>query len=307
MEAAKPVPLPGWPLDDKAARARQAAAGPAEKTVDLGDGVTLKLVRIPAGAFVMGDAAGEPDERPLAKVTIDRPFWMGACEVTNAQLRRCDPEHDPQYYTRRHARADDMGLWLNRPDQPAVRVSCGQAETFCAWLSKRTGKRFALPTEAQWEYACRAGTATALAHGGTDADFAPWANVADRAFSRKGMKGGKQVTGGVEHLVVEGARLADNRFDDRAVVTAPVGARRPNAWGLFDMHGNAAEWTRTAYRPYPYRDGDGRDDAAAGERRVVRGGSFYDPPARCRSAFRLAYPPWRRIFNVGFRVVCPAD
>ena len=302
-----PGPLPeavavqaaGWPFGAEAARERQAAAGPRDKTVDLGDGVTMKLVRIPPGEFVMGDPAGEPDERPLARVVMPRAFWMGACELSNGQFRRFDPSHDPRYYAKRHARADDQGLPLDGPDQPAVRVSWDQAMAFCRWLSGKTGRRFTLPTEAQWEYACRAGTATPLSYGGTDADFSPWANVGDKAFGT-----GRQATGGVEHLVREGADLADLRYDDGAVVTAPVGRCRPNAWGLFDMHGNAAEWTRTTYRPYPYRDGDDPSALEADGRKVVRGGSFFDPPARCRSAFRLAYPPWQRIFNVGFRVVC---
>ena len=161
-----------------------------------------------------------------------------------------------------------------------------------------------LPTEAEWEYACRAGTATALHYGQLDADFSRWANVGDEAFSKGYDREGKQVTGGLEHLALEGAALADGRFHDRSIVTAPVGSYKPNAWGLYDMHGNAAEWTRTVYKPYPYREDDGRNDPASSGRRVVRGGSFFDRPKRCRSAFRLSYPPWQRVFNVGFRVIC---
>jgi formylglycine-generating enzyme required for sulfatase activity len=87
-------------------------------------------------------------------------------------------------------------------------------------------------------------------------------------------------------------------------VTSEVGRYRPNIWGLHDLHGNAAEWTCTTYAAYPYRDDDGRNDARSGDRKVVRGGSFFDNPARCRSGFRLAYPSWQRVFNVGFRVIC---
>jgi formylglycine-generating enzyme required for sulfatase activity len=82
---------------------------------------------------------------------------------------------------------------------------------------------------------------------------------------------------------------------------------RPNAWGLYDMHGNVAEWTRSAYAPYPYRDDDGRNSGAPGGRKVARGGSFYNPPERCRSSIRLSYPYWQRVFDVGFRVVCTGD
>ncbi|MHC5056052.1 MAG: formylglycine-generating enzyme family protein [Planctomycetota bacterium] len=264
----------------------------------------MKLVDVPAGAFVMGDPSGEPDERPLAAVRIARPFWIGECEVTNELYGRFDPEHDCTYYIKRYPREDGKGAPLNGPRQPVVRVSWERAMEFCRWLSGRTGKRFALPTEAEWEYACRAGAASALCYGGVDADFSRHANVGDRSFSRGMQKGGKQVTGGLPHMLLEGADVADARFDDGCVVTADVGGREPNAWGLLDMHGNAAEWTLSLYRPYAYRGGDGRNDASREGARVVRGGSFFDPPRRCRSGFRLAYPPWRRVFNVGFRVVC---
>jgi formylglycine-generating enzyme required for sulfatase activity len=291
-------------MTPKAARARQKRLGQTEKSLDLGGGVTMRLVRIPAGEFAMGDAAGELDERPLARVAVARPMWLGACEVTNEQYRAFDRSHDCAYYQKRHARSDDKGLPLDGPDQPAVRVSWQQAMAFCRWLSRKTGMACTLPTEAQWEWACRAGSAAPLSFGPAEADFTPWANLADLSFRSGPFPLGKQVTGGVRHLVLEGATLSSLKFDDRAIVTAPVGKRKPNAWGLHDMHGNAAEWTRTTYRPYPYRDDDGRN-APAGPgpgRKVVRGGSFFDPPRRARSAFRLAYPAWQRVFNVGFRV-----
>jgi formylglycine-generating enzyme required for sulfatase activity len=104
-----------------------------------------------------------------------------------------------------------------------------------------------------------------------------------------------------------------NKVDDGQLITAPVGTYLPNAWGLKDMHGNVAEWTRTSYRPYPYDPADGRNDPAPSPRlhmvhkpakKVVRGGSWRDRPKRARSAFRLAYQPYQRVFNVGFRVIC---
>jgi formylglycine-generating enzyme required for sulfatase activity len=310
VEASEPLPqpqdlqVPGWPFDARIAQQRQQAAGPCEKTINLGNGVKMKLVKIPPGEFVVGDAKGEPDEYPLARVTIREPFWMGAYEVTNQEFRQFDPSHDCRYYGKRHAQPDDQGLPLNGPDQPAVRVSWEQATAFCRWLSEKIGMTFTLPTEAQWEYACRAGIATALSYGETDADFSEWANVADKSFSVGQQKDGKQITGGLEHLVMEGAALSDARFDDGAVVTTDVGSYTSNAWGLYDMHGNAAEWTRSAYMPYPYSADDGRNEHSNGGHKVVRGGSFFDRPKRCRSAFRLAYPAWQRVFNVGFRVVC---
>jgi formylglycine-generating enzyme required for sulfatase activity len=272
--------------------------------VDLGGGVTLSLVPIPAGEFTLGDTGGQADEQPTSCVTIARSFWMGVHEVTNEQFRRFRPSFDARTYNKRHARHDDQGLPLDDPRQPAVGVSWREAMEFCHWLTQRTGRRFTLPTEAQWEWACRAGSTTAFAFGGLEDDFAPWANLADVSFGAGLLlDGSRQKSGGVEHLSIEGAELSDRRYDDRAVVTAPVGTFRPNAWGLYDLHGNAAEWTRSAYRPYPYQPDDGREVAEAPARRVVRGGSFFDPPRRSRSAARLDYPDWQRVFNVGFRVV----
>jgi formylglycine-generating enzyme required for sulfatase activity len=298
------VPYPeGWPLTPEQARKLQSAAPVRERSLDLGEGMTMKLVWIPPGQFVMGDPEGAGDEQPPAVVTIRRGFWMAAHEVTNEQFRRFDSAHDSRYYAKRHARNDDEGLTLNQPRQPAVRVAWTRAMEFCRWLSARTGSEVTLPTEAQWEYACRAGTATALYYGELDADFSAWANVGDLAFAGKPpLIGIFQMTGGLDHLVVEGASLADARFNDRAIVTSPVGSYRPNAWGLHDMHGNAAEWTLSDYRGYPYKD-DGRNRAAPSGQKVVRGGSFFDAPKRCRSAHRLSYPAWQRVFNVGFRVV----
>ena len=96
--------------------------------------------------------------------------------------------------------------------------------------------------------------------------------------------------------------LAVLEANDHAVASQRVGAYQPNAWGLHDMHGNVAEWTSSPYRPYPVTDAP----PEAGSRFVVRGGSFYDRPARATASFRLAYPHWQRVFNVGFRVVCEA-
>ncbi len=300
---AQAVTADGWPLDAAEARRLQACMTPHRMELDLGEGVTMTLVRIPAGEFVMGSADGEPDEIPLMRVSVSEPFWMGACEVTNEQFRRFDSRHDSGYYAKRHARSDDRGLWLNRPRQPVVRVSWRRAMAFCAWLSEQTGLGCTLPTEAEWEYACRAGAATPLSFGDASADFSAWGNLADLSFAKGLVRDGKQITGGLEHLVLEGADLADRRFNDGSVVTAAVGSYRANAWGLHDMHGNAGEWTRTTYRSYRNAAEDGRGAPERAGRKAVRGGSFFDRPERCRSAFRLAYPPWQRVFDVGFRIV----
>jgi formylglycine-generating enzyme required for sulfatase activity len=281
----------------------------AVRPLALGDGVQMAIVNVPAGRFVMGDAQGHPDESPPAAVEIAQPFWMGMGEVSNAQFARFMPAHDSGYYGKRHRdRYDDKGMLLHKPDQPVLKISWNDAMQFCRWLSARTGLDVTLPTEAQWEYACRAGSAEPMHYGDLDTDFGRFANMADRTFATFGFTGksvtGKfEVEGGIDYLVAEGVDHADRRFDDGACVTAPVRGRRPNAFGLRDMHGNVAEWTLSAYRPYPYLSDDGRNELDATGERVVRGGSFLDRPARCRAAIRYSYPGWQRVYNVGFRIV----
>ncbi len=267
-------------LTPQQAKQRQAAGGRFRYTVKLGDGVTLDLVRIPAT---------EP---------IGRSFWIGACEVTNRQFHAFDASHDSGRFAKRFEGPDGPGLSLRGDERPAVRVSHNQAAAFCRWLTQRTGLAFSLPSEAQWEYACRAGSTTSLWYGSLDDDFSAVANMADKSLSvRPGTTGGLEsnITAsfgkGIFTSAVHGGNVVcDIRFDDRAIATADVGGYRPNAWGLYDMHGNAAEWTSTV-----------------GPNGVVRGGSWRDRPSRCRSSFRLVYPRWQRVHNVGFRGVCVGE
>ena len=296
-----PVPA-GWPFAADEAKRRQRAAAedrqgegtPATRTLDLGDGMTLELVMVPPGRFVMGDRDGEADETPHV-VQVDKPFWIGRFEITNEQYARFDPSHDSRY---EHAGSmifseHNLGPLLNGPRQPALRISWQEAVAFCDWLSRRAGQKVSLPTEAQWEYACRAGTRTPWWYGDGDVDFSRFANMADMSIRKLAHWGGHDVPDLIPR---------DTRFDDGFLVTADVGKYAANAWGLHDMHGSLWEWTLSAYAPYPYRAGDGRNSPDKGARRVVRGGSWNDRPKRCRSAFRLSYPPWQKIYNVGFRV-----
>jgi formylglycine-generating enzyme required for sulfatase activity len=270
---------------------------------------TLRFVWIPPGEFVMGSADGHPDQRPPQRVRIGKGFWLGSCEIRNEEFRQFMPGHESRTEDRHGYQFGALGYDQDQPDQPAVRVSWAEAMAFCRWLSQKTGRKITLPTEAQWEWACRAGSASPFWYGGLDTDFSPFANLGDRTLKEFAADTALDDYSSARPMVNPNCYddwiPHDDRFDDGGFVTEPSGRYKPNPWGLHDMHGNAWEWTRSAGRPYPYREDDGRNDlSAAAAGRVVRGGSWYDRPKRCTSSFRLTYPEFQKVFNVGFRVVC---
>lgn len=321
----------GWPFDPAQARARQLAAlrlardkrggpgrpvedAPQVREVALAEGVSMAFVFIPPGEFVMGAGYGGmhayTDELPPASVRIEKGFWMSRCEVTNGQFRMFKPDHDSREEDRHGYQFGIPGYDVNKSGMPAVRLSWHEAQAFCAWLSDRLeGHRVSLPTEAQWEWACRAGTDTPFSYGDWDADFSGHANLGDAMLAD--FSGNPYVLDPVKARYGNPDNPHDNwipqdsRFNDKGFVSVAVGGYAANAWGLCDMHGNVAEWTRSCYRPYPYNAADGRNDATgeAGTKRVVRGGSWYDRPKRCTSSYRWGYRDYQKVFNVGFRVV----
>ncbi len=269
---------------------------PEIMSIRLANGVTMDLVRIPSGSFIMGSDQGYPNERPAHPVTINDAFWMGRFEITNQQYACFDPKHDSGLETGEQYQFGDYerGHHLSRPEQPVVRVSWKQAMAFCDWLSQKTGMQFNLPTEAQWEYACRCSGTDPLWYGTLDDDFSRYANLSDATHHT------------VDYPHVPNAlppwRPADTRFDDSWRVSAAVGTFEPSPWGLFDMHGNVAEWTRSTY--YLYSQAPSERSSNRSVRKTVRGGSWLDRPRRARSAFRLHYEQSHAVHDVGFRVVC---
>jgi len=298
---------PGWPFDaDEAQRRQQAAAPVTKRRVDLGGGVGMDLVLVPAGKYVAASgsgasASGEQGERGPRRVAIEKPFWIATYEVTNQQFSQFHPGHDSRVETKNAYQFGIHGYPMNHPWQPVVRVSWQEAQAFCRWLSEKSGQRFSLPSEDQWEYACRAGTDTPLSYGGLDTDFSKFANLSDAKMSEFASDPYTVDTPLVNPPKHDDWIPKDARFNDGVLLTARPGSFEPNAWGLFDMHGNVAEWTRSDFVFDPKRS-----DAASDSIRlkVVRGGSWRDRPKRCTSSFRLGYRPYQRVYNVGFRVMC---
>ena len=300
----------GWPMNElQSADAQLGAiwqiAPVTTKTIILGAGQSMTFRRIPAGVFVMGSANGYPDERPQAVVRIAKPFWISEMEVQNQQYNAFDPEHDSRYqdeFGKDHVFPGHIG---NHRRQPVVRVSWNEAMRFCAWLSKTCNVKASLPTEAQWEWAARSGTDTPFPWGGLDDDFSKFANFADRdvRFQVVGFDGGGNIRRRRPFEIWQNYPLHEERWQDDWFNLNYVGRANCNRWGLYDMHGNAAEWTLSDYAPYPYVDGDGRNDGNPKTKKVARGGSFASRPRDGTSSFRLAYEPWQAVYDVGFRVV----
>ena len=242
-----------------------AAAAHGDNTMPetTSNSIGMKLVRIEPGSFAMGqDEGGDWDERPVHQVTISKPFLMGATEVTNAQYELFDPSH-------REKRGEKRGL-SEEDDDAVVYVSWHEAMAFCEWLSGKEAKPCRLPTEAEWEYACRAATATPYHTG----------ESLPEAYHRE-----------------------QKHAASPTRVSLVVGATPPNAWGLHDMHGNVEEWCLDWYGPYEgglRTDPTGRAD---GDFRVTRGGSHNTEVFFLRSANRMSTLPEDKHWLIGFRVV----
>lgn len=296
------ITVPGWPLSPANAAQAQTALGKMQSELDLGNGILMKLRKIPAGDFAMGDVEGYENEFPMAPARIASPFWMGSTEVSLQQYQQFDPAHRNGYYDQHYKDQVRPGYLMDAPQFPVIRVSWQQAMAFCRWLSDRTGKKVTLPTEAQWEWACRAGTSSPMFYGNLDSDFSSFANLADASLSRLA------VTGIDPQPIHNPDRFWDfvpkeARFNDGVLHLAEVGHYQPNPWGLYDMIGNVAEWTLDDYRPHPTQPPANAGASGVSEIKTVRGGSWSDRPKESRASARWDYPAWQRVYNVGFRVV----
>ncbi len=237
---------------------------PFEVFKDLNEAWCPEMVVLPSGSFMMGsppDEAGREEyEGPQHLVTLSQPFALGRYAVTFEEYQYfCqDAEH---YYP------GDGGWGI--AGRPIDIVNYVDAQKYCAWLSSKTGRTYQLPTEAMWEYACRAGTTTPFNTGQEITTFQ--ANFMGRP---------------------EGVFRG---------VTSPVGSFPPNPWGLHEMHGNAAEWCADWYGPYALDAVTDPEGPSDGSKRIVRGGAYLDIGQHVRSAFRFAEVPTIPSAEYGFR------
>ena len=322
---------PGDRSSDIGFRVSRVPAEVAEPTPatpkQITNSIGMKLTLVPSGEFLMGskesaeatvaffnkyygedflEADDFKHEHPQHRVRITRPFYLGTYHVTLGQFRQFVAE--TQYRTDAE-KEEEPGAWgWNSPhkefgfhpkyswrnpgfeqadEHPVVCVSWNDAAAFCKWLGKKDGKIYRLPTEAEWEYACRAGTTTRYSSGDDPETLAQVGNVADAAFE---------------------AKFRNTKFGIKAsdgfVYTAPVGKFKPNAFGLYDMHGNAWQWCADWYAAEYYATSPADDPSGpdSGADRVLRGGSWCGRTDCARSAGRDGDDPVYRSFNSGFRV-----
>lgn len=299
---AKDVKMKGWPFSADEARQMQQATGKVTRDVEIAPGVKITFVRIPAGQFVMGSTTGEPDARPQTKVKISKAFWMAELETTNEQYNAVFPEHDSRFIDQQWKDHVVQGYPANNPDQPVIRVSYNDAMEYCKKLSEKTGLNITLPTEAQWEWVCRAGSDQDFWYGDKNSDFGKKDNLADRTTLKFAVIGvNPQPMSPNDGLYKYYTYLPkEESVDDGSLIQVGGKVYEANPFGLYCMHGNVAEWTRSDYLTYPYKENVSETSA---ELKVVRGGSFFERPKFSTAHTRKGYYPYQRIFNVGFRLI----
>lgn len=216
---------------------------------------------IPAGCFQMGEGALEQDEKPVHLVKFRQPFWMQQTPVTNAQYEQFDPKH---------RKLRGQGGTTDADQDACANVSYMDAQAFAEWLSRKEQKHYRLPTEAEWEYACRAGTHTSFSCG--------------------------------EEL--EDIHFTQEDFFQKETINMRTGQGKPNAWGLYDMHGLVEEWCLDWYAPYLPEEQEDPCGPEEGAYRVTRGGSVHTQMEYLRSANRMAALEETRNEITGFRLVC---
>jgi formylglycine-generating enzyme required for sulfatase activity len=244
-----------------------------------------EMVMVPAGSFTMGSPSTErgrkPNEGPQRPVTIARSLAVGKFEVTFGEWRAC--VRGGGCASNRHP--DDAGFNDNR--RPVMNVSCHDAREYVSWISQTTGKKYRLPSEAEWEYFARAGSTTIYSFGSDESRLCEFGNVGDQAL-KKAWPGGQPIA-----------------CNDGFPWAAPVGSFKPNSFGLFDVHGNLLEIVEDPYHPnYNGAPGDGSVWRGGQPNTcVVRGGSYLGLGDAVRSAIRRHMKADNRTAGVGFRVV----
>ena len=286
----KVLKVKGWPFAPDRVKEMLADEKETVKVLEIAPGVQMTFVRIPAGEFVMGSYHGEPDTYPTTKVKIDKAFWMGELEVTNQQYNTIFPQHDSRYVDQQWKDHVVPGYPANKPEQPVIRVSYNDAMEYCKILSQKTGLNITLPTEAQWEWACRGGSDEDFWFGNLNADFGKKDNLADVTTNKFAVSGVDPQPMSPESPWYKYYTFLPKaaNVDDGSLVQVGGKKYEANPFGLYCMHGNVAEWTRSDYVPYPYKE----NPKKVSEYKVVRGGSYIERPKYSTAYSRKGFYPY---------------
>ena len=264
--------------DTPSSSTSSSPATQVKPTIQLKPDQIPEMVSIPAGTFVMGDQtlSGDKDERPAHQVNL-QAFAIAKYEITFHQYAAFVQDTN-------RTMPDDAG-W-GKANRPVINVSWNDADAYVKWLAKKTGRKFQLASEAQWEYAARAGAITLYSNGNKANKVCQIANIADQAAKKAGRNW--QIT----------------QCNDNAVYSSEVGKYRPNEFGLHDMQGNVWEWVQDCYRSdYHAAAADGSPAGPSScVNKVIRGGSFQQSAEHARLSNREKLSREQKIRNVGFRV-----
>ncbi len=268
-----------------------AGAAPQERVKPKAQEVTnslgIKLVMVPAGKFLMGSPESEPEraaDEVQHEVKITKPFFLGVHEVTQEHFKKI-MQKNPSWFMNTGGGKDRLEQ-EDTSDFPVEEVTWHEAAEFCKKLSdraeeKKHGRVYRLPSEAEWEYACRAGTTTPVSYG-------------------KSLNGFQANFCGLAPYPIKGKHGPD------LGITRPGGAYDPNDFGLYDMHGNVHEWVADWYGPYPTEPVEDPKGPQTGKQKIARGGCWLSTGRSCRAAMRHKFTPETSHYGIGFRVLLEA-
>ncbi len=265
-----------------------------DKIITLPSGHEITLVWIPGGSYQQWNETTGGKKSEKQTIRINKGFWMGKTEITNAQYNTLNPEHDSRFIGQQWKDHTTPGYPANQPEQPVVRVSWDEVNDFCKLLQEKTGQKVSLPTRQQWEWACRAGTSSDMWYGSAADDYGQFENMADQTLSALAVMGvdPKPMPANYPLRKFWDFVPRDSLVNDGQLLSVAGGQYRPNPWGLYDMHGNVAEWTAS----------DRNDSKPDVTQKVVCGGSWRDRSSQSTANQQRYYKSWQAPFNVGFRI-----
>lgn len=283
----KQIKVKGFPFT--ADKAKEMVAGKQKKVVDLGGGHQMVFVYVPAGEYIAG---GNGQLMTLAphKVKIAKGFWIAQNEVSNAQMRALIPTHDSRYVGQFWKDHTTPGYDVNHDEYAATKISYDEANQYAEKLATKSGLKVTIPTEEQWEWAARAGSDSDFWYGNRNTDFSKYENLADVQLTKMAVSGVDPQPMSHDNPLYPYLNYIpkDETVDDGKMLMGASGTYTPSPWGIYDINGNVAEWTKSDFNE---------------THKVVKGGSWYERTKKATVAIRRPFKPWQKVWNVGMRLI----